>query len=53
MCNEWLYVYSGAFLIQKPLEQTKLSVLDNKVSLFQRLLSTQMWHLGQVKVSCL
>ena len=40
------YVYSGTSLIRTPLGQTK-------VSLIQRLLSTQMWHLGQTKVSCL
>ena len=28
-------------------------VLNSEVSSFQRLLSTQMWHLGQMKVSCL
>ena len=29
------------------------SVLNSEVSSFQRLLSTQMWHLRQIKVSCL
>ena len=29
------------------------SVLNRELSLIQRLLSTQMWHLGWVKVSCL
>ena len=39
-------MYSGTSLIWTPLGQTK-------VSLIQGLLSTQMWHLGQIKVSCL
>ena len=30
-----------------------LNVLNREVFSIQRLLSTQMWHLGQVKVSCL
>ena len=30
-----------------------LSVLNSEVSLIQELLSTQMWLLGQMKVSCL
>ena len=31
--------------------ETDKSVLNTEVSSFQRLLSTQMWHLEQIKVS--
>ena len=39
-----MYVYSGTSLIRTPLGQT---LFNKEVSLIQRLLSTQMWHLGQ------
>ena len=39
--------------LQWNLSNLDTSVLNREVSLIQRLLSTQMWHLGQTKVSCL
>ena len=43
----------GTSPIRTPLGQTKVSLINREVSLIQRLLSTQKWHLGQTKVSCL
>ena len=48
MCLLLITVYSGTSLIWTLLGQTDRS----EVSSFQRLLSIQMWHLGQMNVSC-
>ena len=42
-------IIESTSLIQTPLGQT--CVLNSEVSIIQGLLSTQMWHFGQVKVS--
>ena len=48
-----MYIYSGNLSNPDTVGQTKVSLINREVFLIQRLLSTQMWHLGQTKVSCL
>ena len=57
LANVWCTVHI-LFYVQWNLSnqdtiRADLNVLNREVFLIQRLLSTQMWHLGQVKVSCL
>ena len=44
-CDAYIYISNQDTIV------TDESVLNSEVSSFQRLLSTQMWHLRQMKVS--
>ena len=47
-----IYVHITTHILQWNLSNQDTIVTDySEVSSFQRLLSTQMWHLGQMKVS--
>ena len=48
----WNMWYSETTLIRTSLGLIE-SVLNNEVSSFNGYLSKQMWHLGEMKVSCL
>ena len=52
-CTVHILFYVQWNLSNQDTIRADLNVLNREVSLIQRLLSTQMWHLGQVKVSCL
>ena len=47
------FLYTHVYVCECVAFWTDESVLFSEVSLIQGLLSTQMWHLGQIKVSCL